>query len=316
MQQTILDTPSWQRIRDFAANKATPCLVVDREAVRRKYQQMCESFPYAQIYYAVKANPEAEVLSCLAELGANFDIASIFELQKLLDLGISPQRMSFGNTIKKASDIAYAYQKGIRMFASDCESDIRKLAEFAPGSRVYIRILTEGSETADWPLSRKFGCQTEMAIELTLLARELGLEPWGISFHVGSQQRDISSWDGAIAKVRFVFDRLRESGIELQMINMGGGLPASYANRNPDLEDYGSAIERFLNEDFADNPPQIIIEPGRGLVGEAGVLVTEVVQVSRKSQDSLDRWVFTDCHGLVKENIDGEDRYFVDAVIE
>jgi ornithine decarboxylase len=294
MQTNLLSAESWQRIHDFAADKATPCVIIDLEVIRRKYAELVASFPYASVYYAVKANPDVAVIRCLAELGANFDIASVYELRKLLELGIAPERMSFGNTIKKASDIEFAYQQGIRLFASDCESDIRKLAKFAPGSQVYIRVLTEGSETADWPLSRKFGCQAEMAIELNLLARDLGLKPWGISFHVGSQQRDISSWDGAIAKVRFIYDRLEEAGIHLEMINMGGGMPANYAGRQHDIAAYGNAIERFMREDFGDNPPQIIIEPGRSLVGEAGVLVTEVVQVSYKSQDSPDRWVYLD----------------------
>ncbi|QQD16976.1 type III PLP-dependent enzyme [Spongiibacter nanhainus] len=294
MQQTVLRPDRWQRIREFAKDKATPFVVIDLDTIRQRYRDMADAFPYAGIYYAVKANPDAAIIRCLDELGASFDIASVYELRKLLSLGISPARMSYGNTIKKSADIEFAHQQGITLFASDCESDIRNLAKYAPGSQVYIRVLTEGSETADWPLSRKFGCQADMAIELILLAQELGLEPHGISFHVGSQQRDIATWDAAIAKVRFIFDRLAESGISLEMINMGGGMPANYAPRQHDLAAYGTAIRRFLDEDFGDAVPQVLIEPGRSLVGEAGVLVSEVVQVSRKSQDALDRWVYLD----------------------
>lgn len=294
MKQHVLTDAAWQRISAFAEAKPTPFVVIDLETVRNKYRELLSAFPFAGVYYAVKANPDAAVIRCLHELGASFDIASRFELKKLLDLGISPQRMSYGNTIKKAADIEYAYQQGLRLFASDCESDIRKLAKFAPGSRVYIRVLTEGSETADWPLSRKFGCQADMAIELILLAQELGLKPYGISFHVGSQQRDIGTWDAAIAKVRFIFDRLAEAGIQLEMINMGGGMPANYAHRHHEIAAYGNAIRRFLDEDFGDYQLQVLIEPGRSLVAEAGVLVSEVIQVSRKSQDSLDRWVYLD----------------------
>ena len=294
MSQDLLSSAAWQRIHQFSADKPTPCLIFDLPTLREKYAELERAFPFADIYYAVKANPDEAVIRCLASLGANFDIASIFELQKLQTLGIPAERMSYGNTIKKASDIAFAYEQGLRLFASDCESDIRKLAKFAPGSKVYIRVLTEGSETADWPLSRKFGCQRDMAVELILLARELGLEPYGISFHVGSQQRDISSWDAAIGKVRFIFDQLADAGIQLQMMNMGGGMPAHYKQRQQDIDAYGSAIRRFLEEDFGDTPPRVIIEPGRSLVAEAGVLVSEVVQISTKSQDSLDRWVYLD----------------------
>ncbi|GAB3375752.1 type III PLP-dependent enzyme [Spongiibacter taiwanensis] len=294
MKQEVLSEAAWQRIVEFAADKATPCLVLDLQTVRDKYRELIEAFPFAGVYYAVKANPDAAIIRCLQELGAHFDIASVFELRKLLELGIATDRMSYGNTIKKSADIAFAFEQGVSLFASDCESDIRKLAKFAPGSRVYIRVLTEGSETADWPLSRKFGCQADMAIELILLARELGLVPYGISFHVGSQQRDIGTWDAAIAKVRFIFDRLAEADIHLEMINMGGGMPANYANRHHDIAAYGAAIRRFLDEDFGNHELQVLIEPGRSLVAEAGVLVSEVIQVSRKSQDSLDRWVYLD----------------------
>ena len=294
MEQTVLPESNWQRIRDFAADKQTPCLVVDRDIIRGKYQELREVFPYASVYYAMKANPDQAVIRCLEELGSNFDIASVFELDKLLGLNVSPDRMSYGNTIKKAREIEYAYNKGIRMFATDSESDLRNIAKYAPGSKLYVRILTEGTETAGWPLSRKFGCQADMAIELIVLAKELGLDAVGISFHVGSQQRDIGAWDAAIAKVRFIYDRVAEHGIKLRLINMGGGLPALYSNRSHDIAAYGNAIRRFLDEDFGDEQPEIIIEPGRSLVGESGVLISEVVLISRKSRDSLYRWVFLD----------------------
>lgn len=294
MEQSVLSDSIWQRIRDFAADKPTPCLVVDREVIRAKYHELEEVFPYAKVYYAVKANPDQAVLQCLADMGSNFDIASRFELDKLVGLGIGPERMSYGNTIKKARDIQYAYEQGIRMFATDSESDLRNIAKYAPGSRVYVRILTEGTETADWPLSRKFGCQADMAIELIVMAHELGLDGCGISFHVGSQQRDIGAWDAAIGKVRFICDRVSEYGIKLRLINMGGGMPAAYTNRTHEIEAYGSAIRRFLDEDFGEDQPEIIIEPGRSLVGESGVLVSEVVLISTKSRDSLYRWVYLD----------------------
>lgn len=294
MEQEIVPADTWARIKQFAADKQTPFLVVDLDTIERKYLELLDGFPYAKVYYAVKANPQVAVLERLHALGSNFDIASVFELDKLRGLGVSCDRMSYGNTIKKAREIAYAYQCGVRLFASDSEQDIRNLAEYAPGSRVYIRVLTEGSETADWPLSRKFGCHADMAVELILLARELGLDPCGISFHVGSQQRDIGAWDAAIAKVKFIYDRLDQNGIKLRLINMGGGLPALYNNRAHEIPAYAQAINRFLEEDFGEERPEIFIEPGRSLVGEAGVLVSEVVLVSHKSRDSLYRWVFLD----------------------
>src|SRR5690606_12895075 len=134
-----------------------------------------------------------------------------------------------------------------------------------------------------------------MAIDLMILARDLGLDPYGISFHVGSQQRDIGVWDAAIAKVKVIFERLEEEdGIRLKMINMGGGFPANYITRANTLPTYAEEITRFIQEDFGDEFPEIILEPGRSLISNAGILVSEVVLISRKTHTSLHRWVFTD----------------------
>ncbi|MCG9738488.1 type III PLP-dependent enzyme [Shewanella insulae] len=289
------DQATFERIKAFAQDKPTPFVVIDTKIIAKQYDDMVHNFPYASIYYAVKANPAKEVLTLLRDRGANFDIASIYELEMVSDIGVTPDRVSYGNTIKKRKDVRAFYERGVRMYASDSEADLRMIAEEAPGSRVYVRILTEGTHTADWPLSRKFGCQNEMAFELLVLAKQLGLEPYGISFHVGSQQRDIGAWDSAIAKVKSIFERLREEhGIELKMINLGGGFPANYLDKTNELGTYAEQITHFLKEDFGEQLPQIILEPGRSLLSNAGVLVSEVVLISKKSQTALERWVFTD----------------------
>jgi len=304
----------WKSVKHLAETKEAPFLVVDLQTIQQKYLELVKGFDYASIYYAVKANPAPEVVGLLASLGANFDIASIYELDRVLQFAVEPHRISYGNTIKKRKDIAYFYERGIRLFATDSEADLRNIAEFAPGSRVYIRILTEGAEGADWPLSRKFGCSPEMAIELAVLARDLGLQPYGVSFHVGSQQREIDTWDGAIAKVKVVFERLfTEHGIALKMINMGGGFPAQYLQKNNDISVYLEEISRFLTEDFPEEVPEVILEPGRSLVGDSGVMVSEVVLISRKSSTALERWVYTDVgkfNGLI-ETLDESIKYQV-----
>ncbi len=286
---------TFQRMKAFADEKETPFVVIDTQIISDSYDQLVRNFPFAKIYYAVKANPATEITELLRDKGSNFDIASIYELDKVMATGVGPERISYGNTIKKSKDIRYFYEKGVRMFATDSEADLRNIAKAAPGSKVYVRILTEGSNTADWPLSRKFGCQTDMALDLLILAKQLGLVPYGISFHVGSQQRDIDVWDAAIAKVKVIFERLKEEdGIVLQMINMGGGFPANYIAKTNDLTTYAEEIIRFLKDDFGDELPEIILEPGRSLIANAGVLVSEVVLVSRKSRTAVERWVFTD----------------------
>lgn len=286
---------TFQRMKAFADQHETPFVVIDKQTIADAYDQLVGCFPFAKIYYAVKANPATEITELLRDKGSNFDIASIYELDKVMKTGVGPERISYGNTIKKAKDIRYFFEKGVRLFATDSEADLRNIAKAAPGSKIYVRILTEGSTSADWPLSRKFGCNPDMALDLLILAKQLGLEPYGLSFHVGSQQRDIDVWDAAIAKVKVIFERLKEEdGITLQMINMGGGFPANYIQRTNSLETYAEEIIRFLKEDFGDELPEIILEPGRSLIANAGILVSEVVLVARKSRTAVERWVYTD----------------------
>jgi len=302
----------WKKFLEFSQNLETPNIVVNMHTIKRNFIKLRDSFPFARIYYAMKANPGEPVLKLLAELGSNFDIASRYELDKILSLGVSPDRLSYGNTIKKARDIEYFYQKGVRLFATDSKDDLKNIAEKAPGSRVYVRILVENSVTADWPLSRKFGCHPDMAYDLLVLARDLGLTPFGLSFHVGSQQRDIGQWNDAIAKSTYLFTSLEEEeGIKLTMINMGGGFPASYVDPTNDLSEYASEITRYLHDDFGDDIPEIILEPGRSLVGDSGILTSEVILTSRKNNTALARWVYTDAgkfNGLI-ETLDESIKY-------
>lgn len=314
------------KLEQLIASKPTPFLALDLSVVKKRYDELVGGFPNADIYYAVKANPADEVIELLADSGSSFDIASIQELDKVLKFGVSPERISYGNTIKKASAVKYFYDRGVRLYATDSEADLINLSKNAPGSKVYIRILTDGSEGADWPLSRKFGCNPEMAIELAILARDLGLEPYGVSFHVGSQQRDIDVWDGAIAKVKVIIERLQQDyGITISMVNMGGGFPANYLQKTNDFSTYAEEITRFFKEDFAADVPKLILEPGRSLVGDAGVIVSEVVLISRKSATALERWVYTDVgvfNGLIetlgeaiKYNVSTDKEGEVDEVI-
>ena len=311
-RNNYISDEEWQRFLDFSKDLETPNVVINLRSVKENYLELAGAFPYAKIYYAVKANPAKQVVSLLAELGANFDLASRYELDLVLSLGISPDRMSYGNTIKKAKDIAYFYEKGVQMFATDSKEDLKNIASNAPGSRVYVRLLVENSSSADWPLSRKFGCHSDMAYDLMIQAKSLGLNPYGLSFHVGSQQRDIGQWDDALAKTKYLISSLEEEeDIQLSMINMGGGFPASYIQPANDLCIYASEIKRYLNDDYGDNVPEIILEPGRSLVGNSGILTSEVVLVSRKNNTALNRWVYVDAglfNGLI-ETIDESIKY-------
>lgn len=256
-----MEPERFARFREFAGTQETPVLIVDLDIIKAKYLELQQSIPNLQIYYAVKANPMNEVIRLLDGLGSNFDVASVNELDQLLQLGIDPKKMSYGNTIKKARDIRYFHEHGVPMFVTDSELDLQRIAENAPGAKVYFRLLTEGTG-ADWPLSRKFGAHPDVIYNLILKAPELGLVPWGVSFHVGSQQRDIGQWDDAIARAKYIFDAVLEEGIELQMINLGGGYPASYVDPTYSIEEYSSEIKRFIEEDFGEHIPQLVMEPG------------------------------------------------------
>lgn len=312
MYRSYYADSEWEKISNFSRSHDTPFLIILLDRIARKFAAFRDSFPEAKIYYAVKASPGQPVISLLGDLGAYFDIASIYELDQVLALGISPKRVSFGNTIKKTRHIREAYEKGVRLFASDSEADIVNLAKHAPGSRVFFRLLMDAvTSDSDWPLSKKFGCQPRLLTELVTLAAHLGLEPYGISFHVGSQQREIPAWDAALAQVKGLFEQIDKEGIHLAAINMGGGFPADYLIKSNPLSIYAQEISYYLRSHFGNSIPSIYLEPGRGLTGEAGILVSEVVLVAKKSRTDLNRWVYTDVgvfNGLM-ETIDESIKY-------
>jgi ornithine decarboxylase len=133
-----------------------------------------------------------------------------------------------------------------------------------------------------------------MAMDLLRRAREKGLDPYGVSFHVGSQQTNLEQWDGAVGRVAQMFSALAKADIELKMVNIGGGFPARYDKEVAGVEAYAAAVMRAITRHFGNNLPEIIVEPGRSIVGDAGVIQSEVVLVSRKSEGEDKRWVYLD----------------------
>jgi ornithine decarboxylase len=287
------------RIHEFLRNRREaghadgPCLVVDLDVIRDNYGAFAKALPDTRVFYAVKANPAPEVLSLLADLGSCFDCASVVEIEQALAAGAAPDHISFGNTIKKERDILRAFQLGVRLFAVDCEAEVEKIARAAPGSKVFCRMLCAG-DGAEWPLSRKFGCVPEMAPRVLELAHRLGLEAHGLSFHVGSQQRNPRMWNRALKSAAAVFKDLAERGVNLQMVNLGGGFPTQYLKRVSTVRTYGDAIFSALRRHFGNKIPETIIEPGRGMVGNAGIIEAEVVLISKKSDEDKVKWVYLD----------------------
>ncbi|AQT45597.1 type III PLP-dependent enzyme [Bartonella sp. M0283] len=305
-----------QRIRDFLATRRPegPCMILDLDVVRENYEGFVKALPQSRIFYAVKANPAPEILRLLVSLGSSFDTATVAEIEMVLDAGATPDRISFGNTIKKERDIARAYELGVSLYAVDCVEEVEKVARAAPGARVFCRVLTDG-EGAEWPLSRKFGCVPEMAVSVLRRAHELGLNAYGVSFHVGSQQTNLKAWDRALSDASKVFRTLAKEGIVLKLVNMGGGFPTRYLKDVPSAQAYGLAIFDSLSKHFGNRIPETIIEPGRGMVGNAGVIRSEVVLVSKKSENDKLRWVYLDVgkfNGLA-ETMDEAIRYPIET---
>ncbi|HVO16828.1 MAG TPA: type III PLP-dependent enzyme [Alphaproteobacteria bacterium] len=284
-----------KKIERFLAEQrpATPCLVVDLDVVADNYRRLRNAVPRAGIYYAVKANPAPQILQTLAKLGSNFDTASVNEVDMVLATGVGPERISYGNTIKKKADIKAAFDRGVTLYAFDSDAELRKIADAAPGSRVFCRILTSGV-SADWPLSRKFGCDVAMAKQLLIEAAMRDVVPHGVSFHVGSQQRDPAQWDAAVAQAAWLFRECEEAGVTLSVLNIGGGFPTRYRRTIPGMQSYGAAIDASLHKHFGNRIPDVIVEPGRQMVGSAGVIQTEVVLISKKSANDPKRWVYLD----------------------
>jgi ornithine decarboxylase len=300
------------RIRSFLKGRTEtgPCLVVDLDVVRENYLSFAKALPDTRVFYAVKANPAPEVLKLLAELGSSFDVASPSETEAVLAAGATPDRISYGNTIKKEAEVAAAFALGVTLFAVDCEAEVDKVARAAPGARVICRIHCDGTGS-EWPLSRKFGCEPEFAADILEHARRRGLAPHGISFHVGSQQHNVEAWDRALASTAAIFRSCAERGMSLSIVNLGGGFPAKYVRKTPKLESYGKAIFRALRRHFGNALPETIVEPGRGLIGNAGIIEAEVVLIAKRSPEDEVRWVYLDIgkfHGLA-ETISESIRY-------
>lgn len=272
---------------------STPYLVIDLRTIADRFAALRAVFPDVAIHYAVKANPAPEIVRLLVRLGARFDVASPGELDLCMRQGANTTSISYGNTIKKPADIAFAYRHGVRTFTTDNCGDLENVAREAPGSAIFCRILIDvpGSRT---PFGAKFGCSESAAMELLNRAAKLGLRPCGVAFHVGSQHLEPSAWEPGIAAAARIADALASTGIRLTAINLGGGFPVRYREQVPTLDVYSETVRRCMATYFGGQRLRLMIEPGRTLVAEAGVIRSQVVSIARKSVDDPTRWVYLD----------------------
>lgn len=286
-----------------AASEPSPLLVMDLSLVRRAYRELAASLPEAAVFYSMKANPHPAVLRALVHEGCGLEVSSISELELALTTGITPDRLISSNPVKRPDFVERAAEAGIDCFAFDSSTELRKIARWAPGSRVYARLAVD-NEGSDWPLLYKYGASVEEATQLLLESRQLGLIPFGVTFHVGSQCRNLDAWSSAIWEAHKVFAAVRKHGINLAILNLGGGQPVPHHAPVPTLEAIGARINAAIQEIFSESAPRLIVEPGRALVGTAGTLVTSVIGRAERRGET---WFYIDAgvFNALTETIEG-----------
>jgi len=270
--------PNNQKIVDAVrlVDHPTPYFYTSKAVLRHNYHTFSSLFGESGVYYAIKANADPKVITYLAELGSGFEAASQFEIELLLQLGVDPTKIIYGTSVKPADHIKHAFNNGIDRFAADSKEEIEKIAANAPGAKVFVRAQVDDMGSV-FTFSERFGAPIETLKELILLIHQLGLKTYGVSFHVGSQATNEYRWSNAINIIRPVIEQLMAEGITLEMIDIGGGFPVVYYNHQnvPHLPEIVSHIENSL--DMLPYLPKIIIEPGRGIIANATVLVSEVI---------------------------------------
>lgn len=301
MNKQSIQLPSKLQNFIIQPNLKTPFLVIDLEKVVINYQELTRNLPIAKCFYSVKSNPSPYVLKTLLAQGSNFEAASLGEIQICLSVGVEAKNIHFGNTIKSIDSIKKSFELGVRSFALDCEEELQKIHIHAPGSRIVCRVSTSG-EGATWGLCNKFGCSVNQAVELLSNAESLDIGSLGLSFHVGSQQKSSRAWKVALLDTKTVIDQLALKNIDVELINLGGGFPASgYLNDqnvpiNYDVAGYAQDVCGYIRQIFGvDNAYKFMCEPGRFLLSEAGCIKTQVILATHKTiNQKSQKWLYLD----------------------
>jgi ornithine decarboxylase len=274
---------------DFAhMTQTTPYLLMDLASLEAHYRDMTNAMPDVEVHFAMKSNPDAGVLRFLHGLGCEFEVASDAELLLLQTLDIDPATVLFSNPVKRPQDIQHAFQIGVWRYAVDGVEELEKIAKYAPGTAVYVRLATP-ARASKVSSEGKFGVDARQAIHILKRARELGLRPHGLTFHVGSQMVDPAAWKPCIALCGDIMRSLMPFGIWLEMLDIGGGFPVPYDTPVPSMKEFGEVI----NESLEQLPYGVtfVSEPGRALVAESGVLVATVIGTAKRNGY---KWVHLD----------------------
>jgi ornithine decarboxylase len=265
---TLLD-PVPIRRRDHRAPRwphrsgpaVTPQPVLDVAAAVTRFQRLGATLPGTAVHYAVRANPARALLTALASAGCRFDVAGPAEVVAALEAGAAPSDLMHSGPVGLFADIAFAARLGVRLFAVRSHEDTRKVAAAAPGAAVLCRIAP--SEGAGQP-----GCSPDEAVRVLRAAAVAGLDPAGVSFRLGPQQRDPGAWGPPVARSARVYDALRADGLEPWLLDLGGGFPGP-RDDCPPLPSYGAAIETFLRRELGSARPQTLVAPGHAIAAAA-----------------------------------------------
>ncbi|MDX2138736.1 MAG: type III PLP-dependent enzyme [Chloroflexota bacterium] len=271
----------------------TPALALDFDHIDHTYLRFLHAFPNGLVYYAMKANANPQVIAHLSRLGSGFEIASLAELELVLAAGASGERIICSNPIKNPQFLKRMHQVGVYAMVVDSTYEVEKVAQYAPGARVYIRLAVDNSGSV-LPLAGKFGVDGATALDLCDMAREFGLQPIGIMFHVGSQCLQASNWVNAIQAAGDVWHKAAARGHHFTFLDLGGGYPAGHYHTPsiPTIEDIGRAVTQAVKDYIpATDDLMLILEPGRAMVAEGGRLVTTVVG---KAQRGDEMWLYLD----------------------
>ena len=263
-------------------------LILDLDIVRQKYHRFQSAMPGITPHYAVKANPDMRVLQALKSEGCQFEIASIKELDLLLSIGVDASTIQYSNPVKPSSFIQYAAAKGVRWFVLDSEEELVKIHALVPDAKLYLRFDTSNIGS-DWPLSGKFGVKPRDIDSILDVAVEIGADLCGLTFHVGSQCRNIENWNQAIETSKRIFQSMQAKGLKPELLNVGGGYPVRLTKPIPSIEYIGSAIKDALDGIGAE--VRVTAEPGRYMVSDAAYFVCQVIGTATKGDE---RWMYLD----------------------
>jgi ornithine decarboxylase len=259
----------------------SPLLVLSRSRLAQTYQAFKENLPGVELFYAVKANPNIELLRTLAELGSSFDVCSYPELEQVLKAGGRTEGIIHTHPCKTETDLLRCYADGVRWFTFDSAAELHKCRRHAPDAKLLLR-LGVSSASSLINLSAKFGATAGDAAELLRVSQEIGANVRGLSFHVGSQCLCPDDFHAALVQARQVWDVAADRGVQLEVLDIGGGFPAPYRQAVPQLDGYLAAVADSLEQLFGDVDVRIIAEPGRGMCAEAISLVTRVLGKSER----------------------------------